>query len=233
MAFDLVQYFAEQIKIQKPQLLNQYPANEKNKLIDEVNVLTLGKLISLWRQDDNKIYNEIKTADPLYIQEIARHLTTSKHNQSILKNAELEQSISEILTLQLTELNQLDETGGFGQNGLKELILGQVEHLSGQAEDWVWSTNHLTELIGSKPVEQEELSLDATMKEFNQMVHQAQPHHEELHIEEQPIEIFIPAWSKVIAPLVALAILGYLANSNMRCDSFKSHMIINKLSKFL
>ncbi len=24
-----------------------------------------------------------------------------------------------------------------------------------------------------------------------------------------------------------------LANSNMRCDSFKSHMIINKLSKFL
>ncbi len=28
---------------------------------------------------------------------------------------------------------------------------------------------------------------------------------------------------------------GYhgMANSNMRCDSFKSHMIINKLSKFL
>ena len=210
MAFDLVQYFAEQIKIQKPQLLNQYPANEKNKLIDEVNVLTLGKLISLWRQDDSKIYNEIKTADPLYIQEVARHLTTSKHNQSDLKNTELEQSISEILTLQLTELNQLDDTGGFGQNGLKELILGQVEHLSGQAEDWVWSTNHLTELIGSKPVEQEELSLDTTMKEFNQMVHQAQPSHEDLHIEEQTIETSVPTWSKIIAPVVALAILGYL-----------------------
>ncbi len=210
MAFDLVQYFAEQIKIQKPQLLNQYPVNEKNKLIDEVNVLTLGKLISLWRQDDSKIYNEIKTADPLYIQEVARHLTTSKHNQSDLKNTELEQSISEILTLQLTELNQLDDTGGFGQNGLKELILGQVEHLSGQAEDWVWSTNHLTELIGSKPVEQEELSLDTTMKEFNQMVHQAQPSHEDLHIEEQTIETSVPTWSKIIAPVVALAILGYL-----------------------
>ena len=210
MAFDLVQYFAEQIKIQKPQLLNQYPVNEKNKLIDEVNVLTLGKLISLWRQDDSKIYNEIKTADPLYIQEVARHLTTSKHNQSVLKNTELEQSISEILTLQLTELNQLDDTGGFGQNGLKELILGQVEHLSGQAEDWVWSTNHLTELIGSKPVEQEELSLDTTMKEFNQMVHQAQPSHEDLHIEEQTIETSVPTWSKIIAPVVALEILGYL-----------------------
>lgn len=62
MAFDLVQYFAEQIKIQKPQLLNQYPVNEKNKLIDEVNILALGKLISLWRQNDNKIYQEIKTS---------------------------------------------------------------------------------------------------------------------------------------------------------------------------
>ena len=26
------------------------------------------------------------------------------------------------------------------------------------------------------------------------MVHQAQPHHEDLHVEEQPIETFIPAW---------------------------------------
>ncbi|MGT2552405.1 hypothetical protein ACQCTT_18115 [Acinetobacter geminorum] len=210
MAFDLVQYFAEQIKIQKPQLLNQYPVNEKNKLIDEVNILALGKLISLWRQNDNKIYQEIKTSDPLYIQEVARHLTTSKHNQSTLKNSELEQSISEILTLQLAELNQLDETGGFGHNGLKELILGQIEHLSGQAEDWVWLTNNLNELVGSKPVEQEELSLDTTMKEFNQMVHQAQPHHEDLHIEEQTTEISVPTWSKIIAPIVALAILGYL-----------------------
>ncbi|NAO22711.1 hypothetical protein FKO30_07200 [Acinetobacter baumannii] len=29
------------------------------------------------------------------------------------------------------------------------------------------------------------------------------------------------------------ASIGAWANSNMRCDSFKSHMIINKLSKFL
>jgi hypothetical protein len=65
-------------------------------------------------------------------KKVARHLTTSKHNKSVLKNSELEQSISEILALQLTELNQLDETGGFGQSGLKELILGQVEHLSGK-----------------------------------------------------------------------------------------------------
>jgi len=52
--------------------------------------------------------------------------------------------------------------------------------------------------------------LDTTMKEFNQMVHQAQPHHDDVHIEEQAAEISVPTWSKIIAPVVALAILGYL-----------------------
>jgi hypothetical protein len=48
----------------------------------------------------------------------------------------------------------------------------KIEHLSGQADDWVWTTNNLLELKGSKPMPQEELSLEATMKEFNQMVSQ-------------------------------------------------------------
>lgn len=152
MAFDLVQYFSDQVKIQKPQLLQQYDADSRNAYIQELNALTLGKLIRLWREDDNKLYQEIKTLDPLYIQEVSRHLTTSVHNQSELPKPELEHSISEILSLQLTELKQLDETGNFGSNGLKELLQGQIEHLSGQADDWVWSTNELTELKGSKPL---------------------------------------------------------------------------------
>ena len=71
MAFDLVQYFCEQIKFQKPQLFSQYSPKEKKFYIHEVNVLTLGQLISIWRQDPKKLYHEIKAADPLYIQEIA------------------------------------------------------------------------------------------------------------------------------------------------------------------
>ncbi|MFM6907428.1 MAG: hypothetical protein ACKOUU_15705 [Acinetobacter tjernbergiae] len=205
MAFDLVQYFSEQIKIQKPQLFNQYSAKEKLLFIDEVNSLVLGQLISLWKQDKNKLYQEIKVSDPLYIQGIARHLTTSAHNQSALSPSELESTISEILSLQFAELNQLDQTGSFGQMGLTELLLGQIEHLSGQAEDWVWSTNQLTELIGSKPVTQQETSLEATMQEFNQMVHQAQ-HTEEIIIQEPTT----PAWSFIIAPAVALTILLFL-----------------------
>ncbi len=52
-----------------------------------------------------------------------------------LSKTELEQNISEVLALQLTELKQLDQTGNFGNKGLGELLLGQIEHLSGQADD--------------------------------------------------------------------------------------------------
>ncbi|NNP67637.1 hypothetical protein [Acinetobacter sp. Ac_5812] len=210
MAFDLVQYFSEQIKIQKPQLFGQYSLKEKQTYIDEVNVLALGQLISLWKQNPQKLYQEVHTADPLYIQEVARHLTTSAHNQSALKATELEKSLSDVLALQLTELKQLDQTGSFGQTGLTELLLGQIEHLSGQAEDWVWSTNQLTELLGSKPVIQQEVSLEATMQEFNQMVHQAQP---AAHDDEPTIEVEIPetpTWAYIVSPLVALVILIFL-----------------------
>ncbi|MCH7387126.1 hypothetical protein MMO39_07415 [Acinetobacter modestus] len=205
MAFDLVQYFSEQIKIQKPQLFDQYSSKERLYFIDEVNMLTLGQLISLWKKDNQKLYQEIKASDPLYIQGIARHLTTSAYNQSALSASELESSISEILTLQFAELNQLDQTGSFGQTGLSELLLGQIEHLSGQAEDWVWSTNQLTELLGSKPVIQQEVSLETTIQEFNQMVHQAQ------HTEETSTpEPTTPTWSFIIAPVTALIILLFL-----------------------
>ena len=205
MAFDLVQYFAEQIKIQKPQLFSKFSAKEKETYIEEVNVLTLGQLISLWKQDHSKVYQEIHSSDPLYIQGVARHLTTSANNKSSLKPAELEASISEILALQLTELKQLDETGSFGQTGLTELLTGQIEHLSGQAEDWVWSTNQLTELLGSKPVEQHEISLDATLQEFNQLVHHT-PQHDEILVDQAPV----PNWAYIVAPLVALYILVFL-----------------------
>ena len=209
MAFDLVQYFSEQIKLQKPQLFDQYSSKERLYFIDEVNMLALGQLVSLWKKDNKKLYQEIKTSDPLYIQGIARHLTTSAYNQSALSASELESSISEILTLQFAELNQLDQTGSFGQTGLSELLLGQIEHLSGKAEDWVWSTNQLTELKGSKPVEQQDISLEATMQEFNQMVHQAQPcihHTEEIEVEQPNI----PTWSYLLSPIIALVILLFM-----------------------
>jgi hypothetical protein len=210
MAFDLVHYFTEQIQFQKPELLAGYPAEQRKSYLTEINVLTLGKLIDLWRKNDTTVYQEIHHQDALYIQEIVRHLTTSKHNHSTLPKAELEVAMTDIFSLQLQEIKQLDETGQFGQKGIRELLLGQVEHLSGRAEDWVWTTNNLTELLGSKPIVQEAVSLDATMKEFNQMVHQSHDHHDD-HVQvEEPTVAVVPTWAKVLEPIVAVLILWVL-----------------------
>ncbi|MBJ9986350.1 hypothetical protein IAE19_12995 [Acinetobacter sp. S40] len=211
MAFDLVHYFAEQTAIQKPQLFSSHPREKRNHYIFELNVLALGKIIQLWREDESKLYQEIHKIDPLYLQGIARHLVTSSNNQSELPAKELETALMEILALQFTEIKQLDDTGNFGQNGLRELLTGQVEHLSGQADDWVWSTNQLTELVGSKPQRTEEISLDETMKEFNLMVNTAHPHIDTDHHSSIEVpEPHIPGWSKIIAPVIAFVILIFL-----------------------
>ena len=209
MAFDLVQYFAEQIHIQKPELLNQYQPSERKAHLEEINTLSLAKLITLWRTDENKLYQEIQSQEQLYIIDIARHLTTSDQNHSTLKKTEFEHTITEVLSLQLTELKQLDDTGHYGIKGLRELITGQVEHLSGQAADWIWLTSELTELKGSKPMPEEELSLEETMKEFNQMVHQnnVAEHHEQITEVEKTV---VPTWAKILEPVVALAVLWVL-----------------------
>jgi len=210
MAFDLVQYFAEQIKIQKPQLLSQLQAVERTAHIEEINALTLGKIISLWRKDDDALYQEILSQDHLYSQEIARHLTISPQNKSDLEQTMLESATTEILELQFAELKQLDTAGSLGKRGLRELVIGQIEHLSGQAKDWVWSTNELTELIGSQPTVQEEISLDETMKEFNQMVNVQTTDTHADHPEVTVVQTVQPTWAKVAEPVVALVVLYIL-----------------------
>jgi hypothetical protein len=208
MAFDLVQYFNDQIKIQKPSLLKKYDSNLRNQYIQEINTLVLGKLVYLWREDASKQFQEAQQLDQLYVDQISHSLTTSVNNESALSRFELESAISDILNLQLIELKQLENTGNLGIQGLKELILGQIEHLSGQADDWVWSTNMLTELKGSKPIVQDEISLDTTMKEFNQMVQQ-HSHDDDVQQLNDNVQN-IPTWAKVLEPIVALVILWIL-----------------------
>lgn len=208
MAFDLVQYFAEQISIQKPQLLEQYDSPTRQSLLHDLNILSLGKIIVLWREDHNKLYQEIQSQEQLYIQEISRRLTTSVYNQSPLAKEQLEPTLTEIVRLQLKELKQLEDTASFGIKGFHELFQGQIEHLAGQAHDWVWSTNRLTELKGSKPIVEEQLSLDATLKEFNRMASQHDHHNDHPAIEV--VTPAVPAWSKAVEPIVAIAILWIL-----------------------
>lgn len=214
MAFDLVQYFAEQIESQKPMLLSHLNREEKRSHIRQINALTLGELINQLRSNGEKVYQEISNPDELYIQEVSRHLTTNPSNASTLSRTELEQLTTEVFHLQLLELKQLHDTGSHSLQSIRELLNGQIEHLSGQADDWVWSTNNLTELLGSKPNLQEDISLEASMKEFNQMVHQQNAQHDDNNV---AVEATVPTWSKVVEPVVAIAILWilYSAATNM------------------
>lgn len=216
MAFDLVQYFAEQIKTQKPQLLNSYNGEQRENFLYEMNSLTLARMIYLWRQQPSKMYQEIQAINPLYIQELARHLTTSPHNESELKCQDFEQSATDLFNLQFIELKQLDDIGRYGQNGMHELLVGQIEHLSGQAKDWVWSLSELTELLGSQPTEEEDLSLEESMKEFNQMVHSQQTHNDVETVEQVAVPELKPTWAIIVEPLVALAVIWVLYDALMK-----------------
>ena len=209
MAFDLVQYFVEQIDTQQPLLLNQYAKAERRALISELNALSLGKLISQWRTQSKEIYQEILDQDELFIQEIARHITTSPFNESILSKSEQEIAITRVAKFQLQELKQLNDTANLNLQGLNELLIGQIEHLAGHAEDWVWLTNNLTELKGSKPIIEDTVSLEASLKEFNQMASQHHDTHEEIQLNTT----VVPTWAKIAEPVVAIAILWILASA--------------------
>ncbi|WP_343598158.1 hypothetical protein [Acinetobacter sp.] len=208
MAFDLFQYFAEQTKIQKPQHFQQYTAEKANALVLKLNALVLGKLIHESQVSPDQLYKEIHQQDPLYIQQLARHLTTSPQNKSTLPKAEFEQLLSDIFELQFKELKQLDDIGHLGQGDLIHLLKDQIDYLSGQAEDWIWRTNQLTSLVGSKPIiEEDTASLDDSIQEFNHMVHS---HHDQDQHVAEPTVAEIPTWAKIVEPVVALVVLAYL-----------------------
>lgn len=208
MAFDLVSYLKDQIQLQTHKL-NLTSIEDKNGHITDLNSLALGKLIDAYRQASQQTYNEIKSQDALYIQQLARVLTTASVAEVKIPQAELENNLTQILTLHINELHQLDQTAQLGELGLKELLEGQTEHLSGTAPDWVWSINNLKQLIGSKKVVEEPVSLEATLKEFNEMVHStAHDHDQQTDIQVAPATV--PLWSKIVEPIIAIVILWVL-----------------------
>lgn len=212
MAFDLVQYFNDQLKFQKPLLLNSYDHELRDKYIQEINALTLGSIVTLWRENDELQFKKLNALDDSYIIGITENLISARNNQSKLKSHEFKTAIIEVLQFQLEEILQLETTGNFGQKGLKELLLGQIEHLSGHADNWVWLTNGLLELKDSKPTHQEDISLDSSIQEFNQMVQQ-HSHHDDVQV---TTENTVPTWSKILEPVVAIVILWILAQALCR-----------------
>ena len=82
--------------------------------------------------------------------------------------------------------------------------------MAGHADDWVWLTNDLKELKGSKTIEQEQISLDETMKEFNLMVNMQKEHTQAEPLALEPTAQLNPTWAKIFEPIVALVVLWIL-----------------------
>lgn len=213
MAFDLVHYFYEQALIQKPELLSNLTIDEKKFHLNELNSLALGKIIQLWRFDENTLYQKIHQIDSIELRRLAHQLSTSAQNKSELDQISQENTLTGILALQLGELAQLDNTANLGKEGIGELLNGQLEYLSGQVNDWVWQTNQLKELVGTKQNvdnHTSEISLDESMKDFKDMIHQHNEKVISLNDVSETHSIITPQWAKIIAPIVAFFIILFL-----------------------
>lgn len=210
MAFDLVYYFTEQLKGQKPQLLHSLAHPLRCEQLQQLNCLSLGLLIQLSRQAPESLYNDITQSNPLFTQQLARQLASHELQQIPLDLTLREDVLKQIIGLQLSELKQLDQTAHLGMAGMVELLNGQIEHLSGQAPDWVWHCNGLLELVGSQSsATVAEISLASTLKEFHDMVHQHET--QDTHtFAADTAELPTPTWAKIAAPVIALAVLAYL-----------------------
>ena len=209
MAFDLVQYFIEQSKNQKPLILPDLSNTQRNEHLQQLNVLTLASIIHHWESDPNQAYLDITSLSPDAHNSIVGTILSSKYNESSLNQSSLKNALYSILALQTNELKQLHDISLMNQNGLAELLLGQIEHLSGQADDWVWLTSNQKILLGSKPIHEEHVSLETSIQEFNQMVQQTHQH-EDIQTESTVATNTAPTWALILEPIVAIAILSVL-----------------------
>ncbi len=93
----------------------------RDQYIQEINALSLGKLVSLCKTTKNFIKKLIIKMNYIFrkLHVDSPHLHTISQLSPKLS---LNRIISEVLALQLTELKQLDQTGNFGNKGLGELL---------------------------------------------------------------------------------------------------------------
>lgn len=137
---------------------------------------------------------------------------------------QLSKAVDEVAARVLEEIFMLVDMASLGEEGLAELLEGQPEHLQGHAPDWVWTLAGLDSLRGQAVVVEEPVmdvaagiaSLTALMQnaqhqqEEHLMGHAA--HHDDHHpVVAEPVFREASTLARVLAPLVALAILLFLA----------------------
>lgn len=212
MAFSLLSHIKQNNRAAISAVLPSLSPEQKSELI----AFSLAHLVYLNRKNATATYQHIKASQPdFFWQEINASAFDSYVTQTYAgsSSADIQAFINQILAYVLQDINDIDDTASLAQDGVSELIEGQLEHLAGEAADPLWSIAQLPELQGQVEQQETPVDLQTSIASLSKMIHEAttQHQHDDEHghhaVIELPPQREASTLFKVLEPLVALAIL--------------------------
>lgn len=224
MAFSLLSHIRQNNSAALKAALPAQSPEHKSQLV----AFVLAHLVVLNRQDSAATYQHIKTSQPdFFWQGIDGNAFAAYSAQAFASSspADIQGFITQILGYLLQDINDIDDTASLAQDGVSELIEGQVEHLAGEAADPLWDIAGLPELRGQVEQQDTAVDLQTSIASLSKMIHDAathtqhDSHHDDQHDDnhghhstfELPPQREVSTFFKVLEPLVALAILVSVA----------------------
>ena len=225
MAFDFVSYIGQQVEQQQPKLLASQPKVERKQFVLHLLALQVAELISAQKKHANEVYAQIQNQDvePLASRTISHIQNEEKAAHYFTPiQSELQSANHDIAQIFLQELQHLDQTASLGQDGIAELIDGQLHCLQVYSDDWFWDSVGQPEHKRAEDIEAEQaVDSQQVMKEFSQMISQNAQHnahptdYDHAHQNANQTVELAPTTqaSKVylfLNPLIALAIIIFI-----------------------
>lgn len=222
MAFSLLSHIKQNNKSALTAALAAQSPEQKSELI----AFVLAHLVYLNRQDATATYQQMKAGQAEFFwQGIDTDALSAYVMQAYAGSsfAEVQAFIAKIMGYLLQDINDIDDTASLAQDGVSELIEGQLEHLAGEAADPLWAIAQLPELQGQVEQQDAPVDLQTSIASLSKMIHDAatqnqpashhdqhDPHHDS-HGHPASIELppqrEAPTFFRVLEPLVAVLIL--------------------------
>lgn len=171
MAFSLLDHVQQNKQVQLNLLLAEIAPEKRKELL----AFILGRLVKLDRQLPEQTYQAIQAIDPIFFwTNLDQQLTLcATSQQMMLTENSIQQALEKLFVLTISEIKQLDEAANLEQEGVSELLQGQVEHLQGQAPDWLWDLIQLDELKGQTTEAEAPVDLNKSIADLSSMIQEA------------------------------------------------------------
>ena len=223
MAFSLLNHIKQSKSKEISSLLPALDAVKKSHVI----AFSLAHLVYLNRKDPAQNYQAIRDQNlDFFWQDVdTAQLTAQAEQASGIAIDDLRAFTNQIIAYIYADIIEIDDAASLEQDGVSELIEGQLEHLSAEAPDWLWAAARLDELQGQVAETEQPIDLETSIASLSKMIHQAattthtddpidheidgddhSSPHASHHIELPP-QRDAPAFFKVLEPLVAFLIL--------------------------